>query len=52
MLGDVGAGLRDVKIELRERYVFKMGGEKTVNSLVTMKMRDGMIQYCEKEWDH
>lgn len=49
---DDGSSSNDIKIDLTQHYVFKMGGEKTLNSLVTLKMRDGVIQHHEEEWDH
>lgn len=43
----------DLKLDLTQHYVFKIGNkEKTLNSLVTLKLRDGMIEHHEEEWDH
>ncbi|MCJ1392374.1 hypothetical protein MMC18_005241 [Xylographa bjoerkii] len=41
-----------IRLDLTQRYVFKTGQEKTLNSLVTLEMRDGMIEHHEEEWDH
>lgn len=46
-------GDTDLKLNLTQHYVFKAGKkEKTLNSLVTLTLRDGMIQHQEEEWDH
>lgn len=43
----------DLKLDLTQHYVFKLGKkEKTLNSLITLKMENGMIQHHEEEWDH
>lgn len=42
----------DLRLDLTQRYVFKTGGEKTLNSLVTLKMEGGRIVRHEEEWDH
>ncbi|BFZ56963.1 hypothetical protein PYCC9005_004013 [Savitreella phatthalungensis] len=44
----------DLKLDLTQHYVFKVGGaEKTLNSLVTLK-RDaqGLVKQHDEEWDH
>jgi beta-lactamase class D len=41
-----------IVLDLTQHYVFKLGSfEKTVNSLVTLDMQNGMIQRHEEEWD-
>ena len=43
----------EIKLDLTQHYKYKLdGSEKTINSLVTLKMQDGMIQHHEEEWDH
>ena len=42
----------DIRMDLTQHYVFKTGQEKTVNSLITLKMRGGVIEHHEEEWDH
>lgn len=43
----------DLKLDLTQHYVFKVGNkEKTLNSLITLKMQNGMIEHHEEEWDH
>jgi len=44
-----------ILLDLTQHYKFKVGGkEKTVNSLVTLKMNTatGLIEHHEEEWDH
>jgi len=41
-----------IRLDLTQHYVFKTGQEKTVNSLVTLELRNGMIEHHEEEWDH
>ncbi|MCJ1293879.1 hypothetical protein MMC34_005436 [Xylographa carneopallida] len=41
-----------LRLDLTQRYVFKTGQAKTVNSLVTLQLRNGMIEHHEEEWDH
>lgn len=46
-------GSKDIKLDLTQHYVFKLGKkEKTLNSLVTLKMQNGLIEHHEEEWDH
>lgn len=43
----------DLKLDLTQHYVFKAGNkEKTLNSLITLKMKNGQIEHHEEEWDH
>lgn len=43
----------DLKLDLTQHYVFKAGKkEKTMNSLLTFKMQNGLIEHHEEEWDH
>lgn len=41
-------------LNLTQHYVFKGNHtpEKTVNSKITLKMQNGMIEHHEEEWDH
>lgn len=41
-------------LNLTQHYVFRGSKtpEKTVNSKVTLKMKDGLIEHHEEEWDH
>jgi hypothetical protein len=44
-----------ILLDLTQHYKFKAGGmEKTLNSLVTLKMNTatGLIEHHEEEWDH
>jgi len=51
---------QELKLNLTQRYVFKSaipfkskGGEKTMNSLVTLKLNpEGKIKYHDEEWNH
>ncbi|CCG83609.1 protein of unknown function [Taphrina deformans PYCC 5710] len=43
----------DLKLDLTQHYVFKAGKkEKTLNSKITLKLNNGMIEHHEEEWDH
>ncbi|MCJ1433771.1 hypothetical protein MMC27_003136 [Xylographa pallens] len=41
-----------IRLDLTQRYVFKTGPAKTLNSLVTLRLANGMIEHHEEEWDH
>lgn len=43
-----------IALDLTQHYVFKGGKtpEKTLNSKVTLKLREGMVEHHEEEWDH
>ncbi|MCJ1399942.1 hypothetical protein MMC11_003145 [Xylographa trunciseda] len=41
-----------IRLDLTQHYVFKTGQEKTLNSLVTLRLHNGMIEHHEEEWDH
>ncbi|MCJ1383868.1 hypothetical protein MMC17_006982 [Xylographa soralifera] len=41
-----------IRLDLTQRYVFRTGQAKTLNSLLTLRLRDGMIVHHEEEWDH
>ncbi|MCJ1321025.1 hypothetical protein MMC15_006367 [Xylographa vitiligo] len=42
-----------LRLDLTQRYVFKTGQAKTLNSLVTLRRgADGRIVHHEEEWDH
>lgn len=42
-----------IRLDLTQLYVFKVGKkEKELNSLITLKMNNGMIEHHEEEWDH
>ncbi|MCJ1420784.1 hypothetical protein MMC32_007143 [Xylographa parallela] len=41
-----------LRLDLTQRYVFKTGQAKTLNSLLTLRLTNGMIEHHEEEWDH
>lgn len=53
---DVLDGERNaIQLDLTQHYVFKSPvghPEKTLNSLITLKMEDGKIVHHEEQWDH
>ncbi|ORY81015.1 hypothetical protein BCR37DRAFT_388031 [Protomyces lactucae-debilis] len=41
-----------IVLDLTQHYVFKLGNfEKTLNSLITLELQNGMIQRHEEQWD-